>query len=81
MTKVEVTWLDAWSDGAYLDWDAVRDVEAATRTNVGYVMRDDAEVIVITPGIVHNLFEDRVQVEGIHVIPKCMVQEINELRT
>lgn len=77
--KVKVIWLDSWSDMEYLEVDAANHVTAAIRENVGYLLRVDQEVLVLTSGIIDNLFKGKTRADGIQVIPTCMVKGVLEL--
>lgn len=63
----------------YLEVDAANHVTAAIRENVGYVLREDQDVFVLTSGIVDNLFKGKTRADGIQVIPTCMVKGVLEL--
>jgi len=74
--KVKIIWEDAWSDTEYLELCVAGHVKAIMRESVGYLLREDDDVIVFTSGIVDNLFKGRIMMDGIHIIPKGMVKGI-----
>jgi len=72
---VEVIWIDAYTyDSAHLPWKAVEDAKPITRTNVGYVLRDDKEFLVMTFGIIGDD-----EFDMLFTIPKQMITVIKEL--
>ena len=76
---VEVTWLDAWSDEAHLEEGALVGLAPIDRRNVGFLMRDDEAKVIITQGIINNLFAGKTFMDGIVVIPRGMIKAIRVL--
>jgi hypothetical protein len=79
LKKVKIIWEDAWSDTAYLLADAAEHVSPAIRENIGYLLRNDNEVVVLTSGTVSNLFKGQTMIDGLHVIPKAVVKGVIDL--
>ena len=76
---VEVTWLDAWGDQAHLEEDAVINLAPIERRNVGFLMKGDDEKVIVTQGVIINLFAGKTFMDGIVVIPREMVKEMKVL--
>ena len=79
LKKVEITWLDAWSDEARLELDAANDVNLLESHNVGYLLKGDDEKVIITQGTINNLFHGKMFMDGFVVIPRGMIKEIKVL--
>ena len=77
---VEVIWLDAWSDEAHLEEDAVINLAPIERRNVGFLMNGDEAKVIITQGIISNLFAGKIFMDGIVVIPRGMITAIKDLK-
>ena len=77
---VEVTWLDAWGDDAHLEEEAVTNFAPVERRNVGFLMRGDETKVIITQGIINNLFAGKTFMDGIVVIPRGMITAIKDLK-
>lgn len=73
---VEVIWEDAWSDTAQLEIDAVGDFKPIERKDVGYLIKSDKEGVIITPGLVKNLYAGKLFTDGIRVFPRSMVKKM-----
>ena len=65
---VEVIWIDAWSDQAQMAISAAKDAKPMTRTNVGYVLRDDDSCLVMTFGLIGDN-----ECDMLFTIPKQMI--------
>jgi len=79
LKKVEVIWLDAWSDEARLELGAVTNIELIESHNVGYLIKGDDEKIILTQGTINNLFHDKMFMDGFVVIPRGMIKTIKVL--
>lgn len=75
LKKVEVTWLDAWGDNAHLEEDAVVDLAPVERQNIGFLVKGDSDKIILTSGVIHNLFAGKTFVDGVMVIPRGMIKD------
>ena len=73
---VEVTWLDAWGDDAHLEEEAVINLAPVERRNVGFLMKSDDDKVILTQGIISNLFAGKTFMDGIVVIPRGMIKAI-----
>ena len=73
---VEITWLDAWDDTAYLEEAATENLAPIERRNVGYLIKGDADKVIITSGVINNLYAGKVFIDGVIVIPRSMITEI-----
>ena len=51
MRKVEVTWLDAWSSSDDAPIEAIQGLKPITRRNLGYLLSEDDEGIILAAGI------------------------------
>ena len=71
---VEVIWIDAWADQATMSRDAVKEAKPITRTNVGYLLRDD-DCLVMTHGLVGDN-----EIDMLFTIPRQMILGVRELR-
>ena len=76
MKIVKVIWFDAWGDDAQLVVDAVTDFEPIERRNVGYLIKDDEDKIILTQGIVENPYLEGLRIDGCVVIPKGMIKPV-----
>ena len=76
---VEIIWIDAWSDEAHLKIEAIADFNPITRQNVGLLIENTGERVVITSGLIQNVFPGETLIDGILVIPRGMIKEINHL--
>jgi len=76
---VEITWLDACSESAYLPIEAIRNMKTLTRKNVGYKLDMTDSHITITNGIVENLYHDETGYDGCFTIPKGVIIEAREI--
>jgi len=79
LKKVEVAWLDALSDDAHLELDAISDFIPATRTNIGFLLKDDGAEIIITQGLLENVYSGKTLMDGYILIPKGMIEEVKVL--
>ena len=86
MKIIEVSWLDAWSESDDSVIEAIADAKPITRHNIGYVLRQTDEVIILAAGISEkaashpdtghkkDTFSDKI------LIPCCSIQQIKALR-
>ena len=70
---VEVTWLDAFKEEAYLPLEATR-LQPIERKSVGYLLNDEGDKITISSGLLFNLNKNDVAYDGVQVIPKPVKQ-------
>ena len=77
--RVEITWLDAWSDAIIFEQGMVSLLSPAVRKSIGYLLREDDDVVVISPEIIDNAFSGKQHYETQHLILKCMVERIDRL--
>ena len=77
--KVEIIWVDAWSDDAHLKLGVVDDFIPVERHNVGFLIRRDEIKVIIAQGILNNLYEGEVLIAGFWLIPSQAVKEIKTL--
>ena len=73
---VEVIWEDSWSDTAQLAIDSAGDFVPAERRDAGYLIKADKKRVIITPGLISNLYLGKVFTDGIRVFPRSMVKQI-----
>ena len=71
--------MDAWGDQAHLEEDAVINLAPIERRNVGFLMKGDDEKVIVTQGVIINLFAGKTFMDGIVVIPREMVKEMKVL--
>ena len=73
---VEVTWVDAWTDMVeHLTIKAAQDAKPMVRTSVGYLLKDAADCIVLTFGLIGDA-----ECDALHTIPKAMITKIRGLK-
>jgi len=77
--KVEIIWVDAWSDDAHLKLGVVDDFIPVERHNVGFLIRRDEIKVIIAQGILNNLYEGEALIAGFWLIPSQAVKEIKIL--
>ena len=76
---VEIIWLDSWGDIAHLEVGAADHLAPIKRWDVGYLVKEDDEKVVITRGFIDNQFADKLFMDGIAVIPRGMIKDIRIL--
>ena len=76
---VEITWIDAWGDDAHFEIDALTNLVPVERYNAGFLIMEDENKVIITPGLVNNLFQGKLLVDGFMVIPWGMIKQIRIL--
>jgi uncharacterized protein YacL len=79
LKKVEIIWLDAWSDEARLEVDALTNLTLTECHNTGYLIKGDEDKVIITQGTINNLFHGKTFVDGFVIIPQGMIKEIRML--
>jgi len=77
MRLVEIEWIDAISDDAELLPEAALHLEPIHRFQVGYVLADEDERVVISYG--HWETKDSKRVDRIMSLPRCMIEKITDL--
>ena len=75
LPRIEVTWVDAWSDTAYIERSAASNLVSVERFNRGLLVLEDDENIIITQGTINNVFQGRLLLDGFQVIHKGMIKE------
>ena len=70
---VEITWIDAWSDQAHLQIEAIASLNPITRKSVGFLIASDNKKLILTSGLIDNEFAGKTFVDGIFVIPRGMM--------
>jgi len=77
--RIEIIWADAWSDDAILKVEAANDLISSERGTLGYLVKEDADAIIISIGYVDNLYLGDRMMGGFWVIPRTMIKEIRVL--
>ena len=77
--KVEVTWEDAAFESEDLFEEVAKDLRPLVRSNVGYVVVDNADKLVISFGVIKDVDRDKEVCAAILVIPKRMIKDISYL--
>jgi len=80
MRIIEVTWVDACLEEAHILLSGAETLTPLVRKNVGYVIHEDAEAIVILYGVIENAWKGNSASDIPLCIPKGMVKEIKELK-
>ena len=70
---IEVTWLDAAKEDAYLPPSAIY-IHPIERKSTGYLLSDEGDKIIIAYGLLYNLDKDDIAYDGVQVIPKPVKQ-------
>jgi len=65
---IEVTWIDAWLDGEHLPLSAVEKAKPIERRNTGYLLKEDANCIVMTFGFIGDN-----ECDMLFTLPKIMI--------
>jgi len=73
---VEVIWDDAWSDSEQRDIEAIGDIVPVERRDVGYLIKSDKSQIIITSGVLTNLYEGKIFIDGVKVFPRSIVRKV-----
>jgi hypothetical protein len=76
LKRVKVTWLDAWGDDAHLEEEAAVNLIPIERQNIGLLIKGDSDKVILTSGLIYNLFAGKTFIDGIMVIPRGMIKEI-----
>jgi len=79
LQKVEVVWLDAWSDDGHIVVEAASHLAPVERHNVGYLVADEGRCIVLTQGYLDSSFIGQLFLDGVMVIPWSMIQKVTPL--
>lgn len=80
MRKVEVEWRDAGLESMHITEEEARKLTAMPRRNVGYLLEDNKENIVLVFGIIQDRERHGEVLDQVLIIPKGMVDEIKELK-
>ncbi len=76
MKSVEVTWQDAGCERENLDFEQASKLHPVTRKNLGYLICDDDERVIICFGIIDDCDKKMSCTSDTLVIPKGDVQEL-----
>ena len=79
LQRVEIYWLDAFSEDANLTIKAIREMKPLTRRNLGYVLYMDDDRVTITNGVIENLYHNDTGYDGALTIPRGMIIEVKEI--
>ena len=84
--KVEIIWIDAVSDTSYLKFNAVDNLKAEVRVNIGFLIKEDEEKVIISSGIwaidsleADDSFIQERFIDGYFLIPRQMIKAIKVL--
>ena len=76
---VEVVWEDAAFDAAYMQPKSIAALKPITRRNIGYLIRDEPDTVVLTQGVMQNFCQGEVSYDGYLIIPRGMIMGIRKL--
>ena len=77
--KVEIIWIDAVGDTSHLQFSAVDNLKAEIRANIGFLVKEDEEKVIISPGIWDDDLIQEQFIDGYLLIPRQMIKEIRML--
>lgn len=80
MRKVEVIWVDACIEEAHIPLSGAETLTPILRRNMGYVVHEDTEAMIILFGILENVWKGNSAGDVPLCIPKGMIKKIKELR-
>ena len=82
MQKVEVIWVDAWSDTAQVKLKMLDDMKPVARRDVGYLIRANKKEVVLVGGIIEwsKTKEEEDLYENELIIPRGMIIKIIPLK-
>ena len=78
MKIVEVIWQDASIEESHQPLDS--DVKPLERIQVGYLLEDNDEYIVLTYGLIKNFHKGEDACDMKFALPKSMITEIKEIK-
>jgi len=81
MQIVEVTWLDAGCEHEDLDIERAKEINPMPRRNVGYLVEDNEDKLVVCFGIIEDKDKKNSCTSDTLVIPKSIVLNIKPLET
>lgn len=76
---IEVVWEDAFKEESSVPANFNTDVEPISRRNVGYLIQQTENVVVISSGILDNGYKGEKGFDGFEVFPWAIVKEVNVL--
>ena len=79
MNRVEVTWLDAGCEHEHLDIERAPDITLMERMNVGYLLTDNDERVVLCFGTIQDHDHNATTTSDTLVIPRGDVKRITPL--
>jgi len=77
--RVEVTWMDAWSDTIRFEKEMADLLPPVVRQSLGYLVKDDEDIVVLSAELIDNAFTGALLFEGQHIILKSMIERIEYL--
>lgn len=77
---IEVTWQDSCAEQAYFSKHAIEHKRPLIRHNVGYEVARTDECIVMSSGVIDNLFDAEQGYDGYICIPLTMVVKESKLQ-
>lgn len=80
MQKVEVVWLDAATEEAHIPLEEALKLTPIERSNVGYLLVEDNDRILLAYGILNNMFKGLTAYDYSMEIPKGMIVKIKKLK-
>ncbi len=79
MKVVEVFWVDAGFENSHLSEEQVKAITPLPRHNVGYLMVDDGEKVILCFGYIEDREHNEGVWDGALVIPRGMVLNVKPL--
>ena len=79
MQSVQIDWLDAAGETQHIPPEEAATLQPLLRVNLGFVLDERDDAIVICSGIINDQDSQCLGCEGTTVIPRGMIQEIREL--
>ena len=76
---VEITWVDACEDDGHIELEGIKQILPLERRNVGYVIDQTDEFVIIAWGIIHNFYKGLDAGSGVFAIPKLMIKKWTRL--
>ena len=76
---VEITWVDACEDDGHIEIEGVKQIRPLERRNVGYIIDQNDEFVIIGWGVIHNFFKGLDACSNVFAIPKAMITKWTRL--
>jgi len=73
MQIVEITWIDACSEEARLNIQALQGIKPVTRKNIGFVVEEADTYIILSSGTLEDLYAGEMGFDGVLCIPRKMI--------